>query len=104
MLSLGFEPDKELLELSVFLLHTSESVSSVPWVLRLPKVSLTVQNIEEGFPADGGPRAVSQDVEGEELPGRQGLHQRQPGHHRHQGREEPRLQGGQIRELFLFLD
>ena len=57
-----------------------------------------------GIPAEGGPRAVSQDVEGEELPGRQGLHQRQPGHHRHQGREEPRLQGGQIRELFLFLD
>ena len=55
MLSLGFEPDKELLELSVFLLHTSESVSSVPWVLRLPKVSLTLQNIEEGLPAEGGP-------------------------------------------------
>ena len=57
-----------------------------------------------GIPAEGGPRAVSQDVEGEELPGRQGIHQRQPGLHRHQGQGEPRLQGGQIRELFLFLD
>ena len=41
------------------------------------EVSLTLQNIKEGYPAEGGPRAVSQDVEGEELPGQQGLHQQQ---------------------------
>ena len=64
----------------------------------------TLQNIEEGFPAEGGPRAVSQDVEGEELPGQQGIHQQQPGRHRHQGQGEPRLQGGHHRELLLFLD
>ena len=46
---------------------------------------------------------MSQDGEGEELPGQRGLHQRQPGRHRHQGQGEPRLRG-QIRELFLFLE
>ena len=46
---------------------------------------------------------MSQDGEGEELPGQRGPHQRQPGRHRHQGQGEPRLQGGHHRELLLFL-
>ena len=34
-----------------------------------PELSFTFQNIQEGFPAGGRPRARSHDVEGEELPG-----------------------------------
>ena len=88
--------------ISCFLLHTSKSSRRSSWVLRLPKVSLTLQNTEEGFPAEGRFRARSQDVKGEVLPGQQGV--RVPGHHRHLGHRGQRLQGEHLRELHLFLD
>ncbi len=72
--------------------------------LRLPRVQSYTSKHQEGLPAGGGPRAGSQDVGGEDLPGQQGLRHRQPGRRRHRGQRELRLQGEHLREPHLFLD